>query len=233
MKIDTWYKSMNNITEFKDGYDALSVWFYKFDLTRQTKEVITQGKGKAYGVDFSADYIHKNWSLAVDYTLMQGINQFADLNNGLPFAASTDIRHSLSLTLERKLSSTLTLGATWQYRSGRPITVPTTIFQYPSVNLETGELSNSYRQFQVLESSRNNYRTALFQKLDVTLTQNYKAFKKFDASYSIGVYNMYNHRNPYIYYISQKRDINGTYKAVLMSMSMFPIMPSFSWSMRF
>jgi hypothetical protein len=233
MKIDTWYKSMNNITEFKDGYDALSVWFYKFDLTRQTKEVITQGKGKAYGVDFSADYIHKNWSLAVDYTLMQGINQFADLNNGLPFAASTDIRHSLSLTLERKLSSTLTLGATWQYRSGRPITVPTTIFQYPSVNLETGELSNSYRQFQVLESSRNNYRTALFQKLDVTLTQNYKAFKKFDASYSIGVYNMYNHRNPYIYYISQKRDFNGTYKAVLMSMSMFPIMPSFSWSMRF
>jgi hypothetical protein len=208
MKIDTWYKSMNNITEFQDGYDALSVWYYKFDLTRQTKEVITQGKGKAYGVDFSADYSHKNWSLAVDYTLMQAMNQFADLNKGLPFAASTDIRHSLSLTLERKLSPTLTLGTTWQYRSGRPITVPTTIFLYPTVSSETGELSNSYRQFQALESSRNNYRTAAFHKLDVTLTQNYKAFKKFDANYSIGVYNLYNQRNPYIYYISQKRNIN-------------------------
>ena len=233
LKMDTWYKSMNNIAEFQDGYDALSVFFYQFDLTRETKEVITQGKGKAYGVDFSADYIHKNWSLTVDYTLMQAINQFADLNNGLPFAASTDIRHSLSLTLERKLSSTLTLGATWQYRSGKPITVPTTLFLYPTVNPETGELSNSYRQFQALESSRNNYRTAPFHKLDVTLTQNYKAFKKFDASYSIGVYNLYNQRNPYIYYISQKRNINGAYKAVLMFMSMFPILPSFSWSVKF
>lgn len=233
LKIDTWYKLMYNITEFQDGYDALSVWYYKFDLTQQAKEVITQGKGKAYGVDFSADYIHKNWSLAVDYTLMQAINQFADLNNGQPFAAATDIRHSLSLTLERKLSSTLILGATWQYRSGKPITVPTTLFIYPTVNPETGELSNSYTQFQALESSRNNYRTAPFHKLDVTLTQNYKAFKKFDASYSIGVYNLYNQRNPYIYYISQKRDINGAYKAVLMSMSMFPILPSFSWSVKF
>ena len=233
LKIDTWYKSMNNIVDFQDGYDALSVWYLKFDLTRQTKEVITQGKGKAYGVDFSADYSHKNWSLAFDYTLMQAINQFADLNNGQPFAAPTDIRHSLSLTLERKLSSTLTLDATWQYRSGKPITVPTTLFLYPSVNTETGELSNSYRQFQALESSRNNYRTAPFHKLDVTLTQNYKAFKKFDASYSIGVYNLYNQRNPYIYYISQKRNINGSYKAVLMSMSMFPILPSFSWSIKF
>ncbi|HEY6914891.1 MAG TPA: hypothetical protein VI413_09465 [Paludibacter sp.] len=233
LKIDSWYKSMNNIAEFQDGYDALSVWYYKFDLTRQTKEVITQGKGKAYGVDFSADYSHKNWSLAVDYTLMQAINRFANLNNGQPFAAATDIRHSLSLTLDRKLSSTLTLGATWQYLSGRPITVPTTIFLYPTVNPETGELSNSYRQFQALESNRNNYRTAPFHKLDVTLTQSYKAFKKFDASYSIGVYNLYNQRNPYIYYISQKRNINGSYKAVLMSMSMFPILPSFSWSLKF
>ncbi len=233
LKIDTWYKSMNNITEFQDGYDALSVFYYKFDLTRQTKEVVTQGQGKAYGVDFSADYIHKYWSLAVDYTLMQAINQFADLNNGLPFAASSDIRHSISLTLERKLSSTLTLDATWQYHSGKPITVPTTLFLYPVLNQETGELSNSYRQLQALESSRNNYRTAAFHKLDVTLTQNYKAFKKFDASYSIGVYNLYNQRNPYIYYISQKRNINGVNKAELMSMSMFPILPSFSWSMKF
>ena len=233
LKIDAWYKSFQNISEFKDGYDGLSIMLNKLDVTNRTKDIITQGKGKALGIDVSSNFTQKYWSLSADYTLMEATNQFADLNFGRSFAASTDIRHSLSLMLERKLSSTLTLAATWQYRTGKPITVPTTLFQYPLFNPETGALSNSYIRYQAINSERNNYRTKAFHKLDLTLTKRYKVFKHYEGSYSFGLYNAYNRSNPYIYYLSKKWNKNGTFTPLLKSISMFPILPSFSWSMKF
>lgn len=233
IKIDAWYKSFQNIAEFRDGYDALSVMFNNLNMASQTKEIITQGKGRAYGMDVSSNFTQKYWSISADYTLMQATNQFEDLNFGKSFASSTDIRHSLYIMLVRKFSSDLTMAVTWQYRSGKPITVPTQLFQYPSRNFETGELSNSYLQYQVIETERNNYRAKPFHKLDITLTKNYKAFKRYDSSCSFGLYNAYNRANPYIYYLSRKWSTDGTYKPILKSMSMFPILPSFSWSMKF
>jgi outer membrane receptor for ferrienterochelin and colicin len=233
VKAEAWYKSMQHIVEFRDGFDAMTVWFYKQDLNKNANEVVTQGNGKAYGIDFSADYFQQYWTLSADYTLMQAINQFAGLNAGRPFAASTDIRHAISLTLERKLSSNLTLSATWQYRSGKPITVPTGIYFYPSSNPETGEIDYSYMKYNLIETERNNYRTKAFHKMDITLTQRYKAFKRFNASYSIGVYNVYNRANPYMYFVNRKWDNNGGYKLELTSMSLFPMLPSFSWTMSF
>lgn len=233
VKIDTWYKSFHNIAEFRDGYDALSVMLNRLNIANQTSEIITQGKGRAYGIDISGSFTQKYWSLSADYTLMQATNQFADLNFGKAFAASTDIRHSLYLMLERKFSTNLTMAVTWQYHSGKPITVPTILFKYPSRNYETGALSNSHIQYQAVETERNNYRTKSFHKLDITITKSYKVFKRYEGSYSFGLYNAYNHANPYIYYLSRDWNSDGTYKLFLKSMSMFPILPSFSWSMKF
>ena len=233
IKADAWYKSMQNMVEFMDGYDAMSVWFLGMDINQRTNDFITQGKGNAYGIDISADYTQQFWSLSVDYTRMNAENQFADLNSGRPFAASTDIHHSVSLTLERKLSSTLTLSATWQYRSGRPITVPTNIITYPKTNPETGKPDFSYLRYNIIETERNNYRTKPFHKLDFALTQCYKAFHRYEASYSVGIYNVYNRANPYMYYVKNELQPDGVYKPVLMSISIFSMMPSFSWSMKF
>jgi hypothetical protein len=233
LKGEVWYKSLQNILEFRDGYDAMTVWFSGQNMTQLATEIVTQGSGKAYGVDISADYSRQNWSLSADYTLMKAENQFADLNDGRPFAASTDIRHALSLTLERNLSSMLIFSATWQYRSGRPITIPANILLYPVLNPETGKLDDPYLRYTVVEGERNSYRAKPFHKLDFSLTQRYKAFRKYDASFSVGIYNLYNRANPYLYYVKSSIQPDGSYKSTLMSVSLFTILPSFSWSMKF
>jgi len=234
VKADAWYKSMQNIVEFQEGYDVLTSMLYKIGVSDGANNIVTQGNGKAYGIDLSADFSRKYWSLTADYTLMQATNQFPDLNYGRPFAASTDIRHSLSLTGELKLSPTWILSATWQYRSGKPITVPTHVFAYPTFNPVTGELDNTNLSFQVVETERNNYRTKAFHKLDISVTHNYKAFKgKHDASISLGIYNVYNRVNPYLYFIKTEKKADGNYMPVLKSMSMFPILPSFTWTVKF
>ena len=233
MKAEAWYKSLQNILEFRDGYDAMTLWSFGLAKTQGANEVVAQGNGKAYGIDISADYSMQNWSLSTDYTLMKAENKFADLNNGLPFAASTDIRHALSLTLERKLSPTLILSTTWQYHSGRPITVPVAVFIYPVLNPETGKLDDPYLKSNIVEGERNNYRTKPFHKLDFSLTKRYKAFRRYDASFSVGVYNLYNRANPYMYYVKSNIQLDGTSKPVLMSVSIFAMMPSFNWSIKF
>lgn len=233
LKMDFWYKTFRNIAEFQDGYDALSVMFNNLNIEGQLSEIVAQGKGNAYGVDVSGNVTHKNWSFSADYTLMQAIHQFDALNEGKPFAASTDIRHAIYLMLERKISRTLTMALTWQYRSGKPITVPKYVYEYPTYNSETGALTHEYTNLQIIETERNNYRTSAFHKLDITLTRQSKAFKRFDSSSSIGLYNVYNRANPYIYFLSRNWHSDGTFSPVLKSISLFPILPSFSWSMKF
>ena len=235
IKADLWYKTMQNIIEFKDGNDAVfSTIVIPQGTALNPENYITQGSGKAYGIDISADYTRKNFKLTADYTLMQAINQFDELNNGRPFAASTDIRNSLSLTTEIKLSDTWSFSATWQYLSGRPITVPTSIFLKPTATgYNGGFYYYSNTDFVQVITERNNYRTKAFHKLDVSFTHTYKAFKKYNGTISFGLYNAYNQSNPFLYYIGTEKVTDNYYKPTLNYMSVFPILPSFSWSVKF
>ncbi len=235
IKVDAWYKTMNNIVEFQDGYDAVfSTIIAPQNTILDTKKYLTQGNGKAYGIDFSANYNVKNWSLTADYTLMKAECQFDQLNNGRPFAASTDIRNSISLTSQLKLSESWSFSATWQFNSGKPITVPTYIFANPVSNLKPDQVSDyDGTLYQRVITQRNNYRTKPFHKLDISFTHNYKAFKHYNATISLGVYNVYNNANPFMYYIDGVQNPNKTYKPVLKYMSLFPILPSFNWSLKF
>lgn len=234
LKADIWYKMMENIVEFQDGFDAVGTTLYgmQTDIIQDTKKYLAQGNGKAYGIDLSANYSLKKLRLTADYTLMKAEYQFDQLNNGRPFAAPTDIRNSLSLTSELKLSESWSFAAIWQYNSGKPITVPTAIFINPMRNSQ----DNYYRgsDFQQVVTERNNYRTKPFHKLDVSFIHNYKTRKKhLDGSISLGIYNVYNRANAFIYYIDTVENTDKTYTPVLKSMSMFPILPSFSWSLKF
>jgi len=235
LKAEAWYKSMQHVVEFQDGYDAVYTTIISPQpVAQDTRNYITQGNGTAYGIDFSADYNTKGLSVTADYTLMKAEYRFDLLNNGLPFAAPTDIRNSLSLTTEVELSDTWSFSATWQYQTGRQITVPDYIF----INPATGGIAGELRDFdgtlyQRVETQRNNYRTRPFHKLDISFTHNYKAFKRYNASISLGIYNVYNRANPYIYFIDGVETTKGHYEPVLKSMSMFPILPSFTWVVKF
>ena len=234
-KVDGWYRTFQNIVEFKDGYDMnifLSVPMQN-SVATYPKEVLTQGNGKAYGVDCSMDYSMRSFTFGANYTLMKAVQQFDDLNNGLPFAAPTDMRHNISLTSELKLSDEWSFCATWQFHTGRAITVPTAIFADPT------ELPNPYflkafpTQYMTVETERNNFITKDFHKLDISFAHKYKAFRKYKGLFSVGIYNVYNRANTFAYSIVPVPLSDGKYSIALKSMSLFPIMPSFNWLVKF
>jgi hypothetical protein len=175
---------------------------------------------------------------------MQAKNKFEELNKGEYFAASTDIRNSLSLTGTLKLSSQWSLNATWQYQTGRPVTIPTSMI-YPSPDIYSGEAYTNYVSFDPIYTKRNNFRMKDFHKLDLSFQYKYVAFKNCQASWTFGLYNAYNQANPYIYYIglneksyvynpvSKEFELNKNAKPVLKSLSVFPVLPVVSWNVKF
>ena len=61
---------------------------------------------------------------------------------------------------------------------------------------------------------------------------NFNKEKKWGTrTWSISVYNLYNRKNPYYYFFEKKS--NNSDEVVLKQLSMFPIMPSVSYSISF
>ena len=233
LKAELWYKRMKNIVEFKDGYDVISAVTDKSGITTGMQNVVTQGRGEAYGIDFSGEVKLKKFTLLTDYTLMRSIWQFDELNNGIAFNAPTDIRNSISITLLYNISDKWKFSSNWQYMSGKPITLPELIFKRPNYNILTGELSESQFYYELTAENRNIFRTKPFHKLDMEINYTYTAFKKFKGNISIGVYNAYNQYNPFIYIQRADIDSDGKTKNLIKSLSLFPVMPTFNWSLQF
>ncbi len=221
-KTDVWFKQLNNLVEFRDGYDAQRILLYQDDFSERTNEFLCQGKGTAFGMDVSGTISMNKLSLALDYTWMKASNQFDALNNGRSFAASSDIRHALSATLDYKVSPTVMLSANWQYRSGSPVTVPLSYVQLPGSD-----------DLVWLAGERNNFRTQPFHKLDLNLSKNVLVFRRYQGSFSLGLYNVYNRANPYLYFMETRRANDGSVKPILKSLSAFPVLPTASFRVTF
>jgi hypothetical protein len=73
---------------------------------------------------------------------------------------------------------------------------------------------------------------AAYHRLDIGL-QFHKKRPKYERTIEIGLYNAYNRKNPFYIYLSTKYNTDGTMKQVLNQVSIFPLIPSISWSIKF
>ena len=85
----------------------------------------------------------------------------------------------------------------------------------------------------------NSYRMRAYHKLDVGINFN-KTVRLGERTWNISIYNLYNRQNPYYYFLdttvqfdAQGNEIPGSGKTVLKQQSYFPIIPSFSYSLKF
>ena len=98
-------------------------------------------------------------------------------------------------------------------------------------------------------TERNGYRMAPYHRLDLSATLRNKDYKmvkdpttgeekevlrKWHSSWTFGVYNAYNRRNPYfIYFGTEGAPSDGTFEVVARQVSLFSILPSVTWNFKF
>ena len=230
--IEGYYKSMTNLISFKEGVGQLSGtgdWQSKVD---------NNGQGLSYGIEL---YIRKragNFTGWAGYTWSKTTRQFATQNNGISYPFKYDRRHDFSIALTYKLNEHINFGATWVYGSGYPVTLAIAHHYVIDDNddmwwKKDGEiaLEDGYEY-----GGKNGYRMRDYHRLDIGI--NFVKKKKWgERTWNISIFNLYNRQNPYYldwdntddYYNGKSSDA----RMRLYQNSLFPFMPSFSYSFKF
>lgn len=159
--------------------------------------------------------------------------QFDALNFGKKFYARYDRRHDISVVAIYKHSEKWTFSATWVYGTGNAITLPLNRYSVNNYSSPLTGISISNQGFvgevQDYGQQRNAYRMSPYHRLDLGVQYTSKVNNKINKTFEFSIYNAYNRYNPFFYFI--ETDQNGDQK--LMQITLFPILPSVSWTWKF
>lgn len=217
ISLEGYYKKMDNLLEYRD--DA------EFTLGIPLEEQFTRGEGRAYGIELFLNKKIGNFTGWVGYTLAWTKRQFDDLNNGKEFYPRYDRRHDISVTLNYEFSDVWELGLAWVYGTGQAFTMPTSTYYWR----EDYDYYNDKYQF----SDRNGVRLPAYHRMDLNFMYKFKAYN-LPWVLSINIYNVYDRRNPFAWYINNEYDPQtGDYKKQLKQITLFPIIPTLGLSFEF
>lgn len=226
LTVEGFYKTMENLIEYKEGAS-----FGSSGSSWETK--VEKGRGWSYGGEFLLEKNTGKTTGWIGYTLSWTNRQFENLNFGRVFPAKYDRRHDISVVVTHEFSKQFDIGLTWVYGTGNAATLG--VMEYPSPNIP-GIFGRSYYGPLTEYEGRNNYRTPAYHRLDLGLNFN-KELRRGVRTWNISVYNAYNRKNPFFVNWGSDETINdsGDYvsKPVLKQYSLFPMIPSVSYSFRF
>ena len=230
LSVETYYKSMNNLIEYKDGATFLG-------SSTGWEDKVAIGKGWAYGVEFLAQKSVGKTTGWIGYTWSKSDRLFnrvgQEINNGEVFPAKYDRRHDLSIVVSHKFSEKFDVAATWVYNTGSNGTLGLQNYmtnQYPGSSF-------SYFTSVPYISKRNNYRLPDYHRLDLGV--NFHKQKKHGIrTWNFSVYNAYFQQNPFLIMIREKYSYNpitgvSTTRKSLNKLTLFPFIPSISYTYKF
>ncbi|HCQ16242.1 MAG TPA: TonB-dependent receptor [Cryomorphaceae bacterium] len=214
---EVYYKRMLNLIEYKEGASFITA-------TDWQNNVVNDGIGNAYGLELLFRKNEGQTTGWIGYTLAWSNRQFSDLNNGEQFPYKYDRRHDISIIVNHRFNEQFDLGVTWVFGSGNTYTAPIANY-YLQSPYGSGGTPEEYVEY----SDRNSLRLPPYHRLDLGF--NFHNETRWGMSHwNISVYNAYNRKNPFFLYINENYETGE--KSVRQG-SLFPIIPSISYSFEF
>ncbi|MBP6573695.1 MAG: TonB-dependent receptor, partial [Flavobacteriales bacterium] len=228
--VEGYYKDFKNLIEYAAGALPQNNANANYDTQ------LVFGTGYSYGAELFIKKRTGKLNGWLGYTWSKTMRKFPDLNEGREFPSRWDRRHDLSIVLAYEPGTRWTFGATFVYATGQAVTVPLNRYFFE------GRLVSEY-------TDRNGYRMVPYHRLDLSATISSKKTKtkrdkatgettvinkRWHSSWTFGVYNTYNRRNPYfIYFDSNGSPADGDFQVVAKQVSLFSILPSITWNFKF
>ena len=206
---EAYYRSMDNVYDFKDGRSTFS------DIILES--IILGGKGRSYGAEFMFRKNTGRLTGWISYTISRTETKIPGINDGKWYNATNDRRHDFSITAIYKLTDRWNLSGSWIFMSGQPLTAP-------DVKYEIGGETCYYY------SKRNSYMTPPTHRLDLSAKYTHVG-KKLTYEWAFGVYNTYCRYNPFVVYFEDDSSKPSGTRAVLQAM--YGIVPSISYTLKF
>ncbi|MBC7587310.1 MAG: TonB-dependent receptor, partial [Chitinophagaceae bacterium] len=213
--LEMYYKSMQNQIEYRDGYTP--------NTLKDAEEDFVFGKGWSYGAELFINKVKGRFTGWIGYTLSWTWRKFPDLNSNQKYPGKYDRRHDMSVVGTYELSKKWKLSSVFVYGTGNATSLPERFY------FINGILTQEY-------STINKYRLKPYHRLDFSAiyTPQQKKKKSFQGYWVFSVYNIYSRANPYFIYFDQEGSAaNGDLKVAAKQVSLFPIIPSVTWNVKF
>ncbi|HEX3935562.1 MAG TPA: TonB-dependent receptor, partial [Puia sp.] len=208
---ELYYKWLQNQIDYKDGANLTA----NSDVESQ----LVFGSGRAYGLELYVKKKYGRFNGWLSYTLSRTEDKFSAINAGRYFPASYDRTHDLSAVGIYRLNKKWTFSGTFIYATGNAVSYPTGKY------VNGGLTTFSY-------SGRNNYREPANNRLDLSATVEGKPHKKYQSSWTFGIYNVYGHWDPYTITFRNSKTVADKTEAVETSLFPRPV-PSVTWNFKF
>jgi hypothetical protein len=210
--VEAYYKTMQNQIDYKNAANTFG--------NDNIESELLYGSGRAYGIEFLLKKKKGKLTGWVGYTLSKVEKKFDAINNGKYFNARQDRTHDISIVAMYSLTKRWSLSATWVYNTGNAVTFPSGKYQ-----------ANGQTVF--LYTERNGYRMPAYHRLDIgaTLEGKHKAKRKYESSWTFGLYNAYARENAFS--ITFRDNKNDPTKTEAVRTTLFKIIPSVTWNFKF
>lgn len=226
--VDLFYRDMSGMIEYKEG--AAFVLFG--DSWEQ--QIAANGKGRAYGVEFFAAKSKGKFTAWAKYTFSKTERKFDDLNRGNWFPAKYDRTHDASFIVNYKFNDRIDLTLSWVYGTGNTFTLSNA--QYPVLYVKDyfdqyngDEINLGGSENVQYYESRNNIRLKSYHHLDIGMNYRRES-EKLGHLFNASIYNIYNRLNVFNVYVDYTEDANGTPSLAYKTLSLFPLLPSVSYT---
>lgn len=208
--IETYYKYMQNILDFKDNAS--------FSTVDAIETELREGVARAYGLELMLKKPKGRLTGWIGYTLAKSEKRIDGINNNEWYNAFQDRTHDISIVAMYDLTSKWSLSAAWVYYTGNAVT-------YPSGKYQIGE--NIYPYY----AERNGYRAPAYHRLDLGATYLIRKTKRYTSELAFSLYNAYGRENPYV--VNFQADDNDPTKSTAYQISLFRFIPSITWNFKF
>jgi hypothetical protein len=198
---EVYYKWFGNGIDYKNGARILLNAYPETDLLNV--------KGSNYGIELFARKNTGKLTGWASYTLSKSVRRTdskleeEQINGNRLFPSYFDKPHNLVINFGYNLSRRWRVGGTFNYSTGRPVTLP--------------EYKYYYQDYQLLYfSDRNKYRLPAYHRLDVAITyeKSLKIKKKWKGSWTFSVVNLYGRKNAYsVFYKKEDHMVSNQNRA--------------------
>lgn len=211
---EAYYQRMYRVLEYNAPLTGMVNNRYELE------QYLHSGDGEAYGMEFMVSYAGRKFNGWISYTLGKSVRQFAALNDGLPFPASLDRRHDLSLAASYMPGERWELSTVFVYASGGAYT-------------PTRDLYIAGGSFVRGHGSYNGARLPDYHRLDLSVTY-WLRRKPWRSGINLSLFNLYAHRNPlYISWPVLVDEEKHEYQIHPRRHYLYTVIPSVSWIFKF
>ncbi len=210
LNVEGWYKHMYNLLEYAGSYSV-------FPPLTGWESSYRSGMGRSWGAELDFGFDNGRTEANVYYTLSWSQRKFDDFYHGW-YQDRNDNRHKLTLMARHKFGKRFELYGAWNYHSGGRVTIATHEMGPEGTDIYT---------------TPNNVKLPDYHRLDLGFNFRKNTKRGNESIWNLSVYNAYCRTNPITAFVEGKSLDQQVVSYYGMGVGIIPIIPTFSYTLKF